>query len=96
MYALSVTVRVKAEAVAAFIAATIPQASHSRREAGTIYYEVVQSEDDPTVFVIFEAYTSPEAFAFHRTAPHCLEWKAAIEPLLKQPRVAVRGNLLEI
>jgi autoinducer 2-degrading protein len=94
MYALSVTIQVRAADVAAFIAATAEQVSRSRQEPGTMRYEVLQSELDPALFVIYEAYRSREDFLAHRAAPHTERWKAATEPMLERPRAAVRGTPL--
>lgn len=91
MYALNVTVQIRPADVAAFIAATAEQVSQSRREPGNTHYEVLQSELDPALFVIYEAYRSREDFLVHRSAPHTERWKVATEPLLERPRSAVRG-----
>lgn len=96
MYALTVTVEVNADQIDAFMAETMTQIRSTRQEPGNIYYEVLQSEEDRSLFIIFETYQSPDAFALHRTAPHCIRWKAITEPMLRQPRTVIRGTLLEL
>jgi autoinducer 2-degrading protein len=94
MYGLSVTVHVRPKCLSAFIEATATQVRQTRQESGAIHYEVLQSEQNSAVFVIYEVYRSEQDFLFHRTAPHTELWKSAPEPILAQPRVAVRGRPL--
>lgn len=81
-----VQVRVKAEAVEAFRRATIENASHSLREPGVARFDVAQDADDPTRFVLVEAYHGAPAAAAHKETAHYHAWREAVAPLLAEPR----------
>ena len=92
MYVLCVTAYIKPENIAAFLAITSECASKTRQENGNVRYDVLQSEEDSTCFVIYEAYQSKEDFLFHRDTPHSLDWKAKIESWMARPRRRIRCN----
>lgn len=46
----------------------------SRAEAGCIEYHMLRDADDPTLFIFFEVWASPEAFAQHAGLPHMREF----------------------
>ncbi len=86
MRIVHVEVRVKPECVGAFLAATLENAACSRREPGIARFDVVQHDDDPTHFVLVEAYRTPEAPAAHKETAHYLAWRTAVEPMMASPR----------
>jgi (4S)-4-hydroxy-5-phosphonooxypentane-2,3-dione isomerase len=85
-----VHVRVKPDAVEAFRAASFDNAQNSVREPGVARFDVVQSSDDPTRFVLLEVYRTPEAPAAHKATAHYLRWRDAVADLMAEPRTAVR------
>ncbi|MFO7642146.1 MAG: antibiotic biosynthesis monooxygenase, partial [Candidatus Competibacteraceae bacterium] len=56
MLIVQVFVRVKPECVEDFKAASLDNARHSIREPGIARFDVIQQSDDPTRFVLVEAY----------------------------------------
>lgn len=88
MRILHVHVRVKAEAVDAFIEATRANAAASRQEPGVARFDVVQQADDPTRFVLVEVYRDAEGHAQHRTTAHYAAWRDAVAPLMAEPRTS--------
>jgi quinol monooxygenase YgiN len=89
-----VQVRVKPECVEAFKAATLANARASIREPGIARFDVCQQADDPTRFVLVEAYRSPEAPAAHKATPHYAAWRDAVADLMAEPRRSVKyGNV---
>ena len=56
MYVVAVTVFVKPADVDSFALATLENARNTRREAGNARFDVLRSEDDPTRFLLYEAY----------------------------------------
>jgi (4S)-4-hydroxy-5-phosphonooxypentane-2,3-dione isomerase len=84
-----VTVYVKTEHVADFIAATLRNHEASRREPGNRRFDVLVSEEDPARFVLYEVFDSKAAVEEHRRAAHTLEWKTAVEPWFAKPRETV-------
>jgi autoinducer 2-degrading protein len=93
MYVLCVTVHVKPEDVSDFVAATVDYAKQIRLlEPGNVRYDLLQSDEDETCFVIYEAYQSKDDFLFHRETSHADQWKAQIEPWMTIPRERIRCN----
>ena len=67
------------------------RASRSRASPGSI---VVQQQDDPTRFVLVEAYRTPQAPAAHKETRHYQAWRDAVAPMMAEPRASVKfGNL---
>ena len=56
MYVTLVYVHVKPEHVAEFIESMLTNHEGSVREPGNLRFDVLQSPDDPTRFVLYEAY----------------------------------------
>lgn len=90
MLVVHVHVQVKPESVAAFIAATTENARHSVREPGIARFDVVQQTDDPTRFVLVEAYRDTDAPAAHKATAHYAAWRDAVEPMMAVPRRSVK------
>lgn len=81
-----VQARVKPEAVEAFRAASLINARASLQEPGVARFDVMQDRDEPTRFVLVEAYRSAEAVAAHKETPHYLAWRDAVAELMAEPR----------
>jgi quinol monooxygenase YgiN len=90
MIILHVHIRVKPECVEAFKAATLENARQSVREPLVARFDVVQQADDPTRFVLVEAYRSPEGHPTHRQTPHYLAWRDAVADMFAEDRRATR------
>ncbi len=90
MYVIHVHVHVKPGAVEAFKAATLANARASVQEPGIARFDVVQQLDDPTRFVLAEAYRTPEDQGRHRQTAHYAAWAAAVADLMAEPRSAVK------
>jgi len=86
MYVTTVMVQVNQENVQDFIDATIPNHEGSVTEPGNRRFDVLQSLEDPTRFVLYEAYESEEAAAAHKRTPHYLQWRERVEPYMAEPR----------
>lgn len=94
MYVVAVTVCVKPEALQAFIDATLDNARNTRREPGNVRFDVLQSEEDPARFLLYEVYQAKEDFAAHQQTPHYLRWKSAVADWMARPRQGVRHKSL--
>jgi autoinducer 2-degrading protein len=81
-----VQIRVRPELIEAFRAATIANATASRKEPGIVRFDVVQDRDDATRFVLVEAYRSEQATVAHKATAHYETWRVAVEPMLAEPR----------
>ncbi len=94
MYAVVVAVVVKPEFVAQFKQAILDNATNTRKEPGNIRFDVIQQEDDPARFTLYEIYRDKEGFAAHQQTPHYLRWKNAVADWMAQPRIASKGTPL--
>jgi len=81
---------VKPEGVEAFRAASIENSRESLREPGVARFDVVQSTEDPTRFVLVEAYRTADAPAAHKATAHYARWRDAVADLMAEPRTAAR------
>ncbi len=90
MLVVHVHVRVKPECVEAFKAATLENARQSIREPGVARFDVLQQGDDPTRFVLVEAYGTPQAPAAHKETAHYQVWRDAVAPMMAEPRSSVK------
>jgi (4S)-4-hydroxy-5-phosphonooxypentane-2,3-dione isomerase len=86
MLVLQVNVRVKPEHVNAFRAATAANSKGSLAEPGVARFDVLQNEEDPTRFMLVEAYRSREAIAAHKETPHYRVWVEEATPMMAEPR----------
>jgi quinol monooxygenase YgiN len=86
MHVIHVHVHVQADAVEAFRQATLVNAEQSLKEPGVARFDVVQQKDDPTRFVLVEAYRTTEAISAHKDTAHYAAWRDAVAPLMAEPR----------
>lgn len=87
-----VHVHVKPERVADFIDATQRNHEASIKEPGNLRFDVLQRADDPTRFVLYEAYVSAAQALAHKTTAHYLAWRDAVSPWMASPREGVSYN----
>ncbi len=90
MIHVHVHIRVKPESLEAFVGATAENARHSVEEPGVARFELIQSEANPTEFVLMEAYRSQEAQTAHKETAHFHAWMKAVGPMMAGPRRAHR------
>lgn len=81
-----VHVRVKPEHVQDFIEASLESARHSVEEPGNRRFDVLQSADDPSKFILYEAYATAEDAAAHKGTAHYLKWREAVADWMAEPR----------
>lgn len=94
MLIVHVHVQVKPECVEAFKQATLANARESVKEPGIARFDAVQQEDDPTRFVLVEAYRDAQAPAAHKATRHYEVWRDAVAPMMAEPRSSVKfGNV---
>ena len=90
MTVIHVHVHVRAGAVDAFKDATLVNAAHSLLEPGVARFDVIQQQDDPTRFVLVEAYRSTEAIAAHKETAHYAAWRDTVAPMMAEPRSSTK------
>lgn len=89
MHTTLVHVHVKPEFVAQFIAATRENHLASVREPGNLRFDVLQRDDDPTRFVLYEAYASQAHAAAHKHTEHYGKWRDTVAGWMAEPRSGV-------
>ncbi len=90
MQVVFVHVHVKPESIESFKALCIDNASHSVQEPGVARFDVVQVVEDPTRFVLIEAYRTPDAPARHKETAHYARWRDGVADMIAEPRSAVK------
>ena len=80
----------KTDALAAYQAASLDNARASVREPGIARFDVVQSVEDPTRFVLVEVYRDAAAPAAHKETAHYQRWRDAVADLMAEPRTSVK------
>jgi (4S)-4-hydroxy-5-phosphonooxypentane-2,3-dione isomerase len=90
-----VHVYVKKEFVNDFIQATLKNCQETRKEKGNIRFEILQLDDFSQKFVLYEAFESEEAAAFHKTTPHYLIWRDTVQDWMEQPRQGIHYHVIE-
>ena len=90
MLVVHVHVHVKPECVEAFKQSSIANARESIKEPGIARFDCVQQQDDPTRFVLVEAYRTPQAPAAHKETTHYQSWRDAVAPMMAEPRSSVK------
>lgn len=89
-----VHVFVKPEFVQQFIQASRANHELSIREKGNFRFDILQDAQDPTKFVLYEAYASEQAAADHKNTPHYLLWRDTVAPWMAKPREGLKHTLL--
>ena len=90
MLIVHVHVKVKPDCIEAFKEVSIENARQSLKEPGIARFDLVQQNDDPTKFVLIEAYRSVEATAAHKATAHYAAWRDRMESLMAEPRSSVK------
>ena len=90
MLIVHVHVRVKPEAVEDFKRATLVNARASLREPGIARFDVLQLNDDPTRFLLVEAYRTAEAAAHHKATAHYAAWRDSVAEWMAEPRSSAK------
>jgi len=90
MLILHVTIQVKPECLEAFKAATLANARASMQEQGVARFDVVEQSDDPTRFMLLEAYHDAAGHAAHRETAHYALWRDTVNPMMAVTRTSVK------
>ena len=92
MYVVAVTIFVKPQFIEPFKRATLDNAHNTRQEPMNVRFDVLQVEEDPNRFLLYEAYHSREGFTHHQTTAHYLKWKSEVADWMAQPRQGVKHH----
>ncbi|MFZ5856594.1 MAG: putative quinol monooxygenase [Chloroflexota bacterium] len=84
-----VYLEVQPEKREAFLAEARANVQASRAETGVMQFDLLQQNDDPTRFMLYEVYRDEAALEAHRHTPHFQRWAEQGVPLLTGERVRV-------
>ncbi|MDR0218530.1 MAG: (4S)-4-hydroxy-5-phosphonooxypentane-2,3-dione isomerase [Enterobacteriaceae bacterium] len=86
MHVTLVEINVKTDKIAEFIQAFRDNHLGSVQEPGNLRFDVLQDENIPTRFYIYEAYADEAAVAAHKKTAHYLRCVEKLEALMSEPR----------
>ena len=89
MLVTCVHVKVKSANIEEFKEACIANHKGSIKEQGNRRFDILQSQDDPSRFLLYEAYDSNEEATNHKTTEHYLQWRATVADWMEEPRKVV-------
>jgi (4S)-4-hydroxy-5-phosphonooxypentane-2,3-dione isomerase len=92
MYVTIVHISVKPENIAAFKDACRLNHQSSINEPGNLRFDVLQSTDEPTNFVLYEAYKTPQNAAAHKESVHYQTWRETVADWMAKPRQGITYN----
>jgi quinol monooxygenase YgiN len=76
MFVVIVKMQVKPELVGEFADAIVKNAEASvERDWGCVRFDVLQQQDDPTLWILYEVYEKEQAWVDHRASAHFLAFK---------------------
>lgn len=87
-----VYVTVKSEHIDDFIDASRLNHESSVTEPGNRRFDVLQSADDPSQFVLYEAYENAAEAARHKETEHYKKWRETVADWMAQPRSGAPYN----
>ncbi len=90
MQIVLVHVNVKPEYIEAFKEASLENARNSVQEVGVARFDVIQQVEDPTRFILVEAYRNADAPARHKETAHYLKWRDSVAQMMAEPRQGVK------
>jgi len=94
MFVVCVSIQVRPGRRDGFIEATLDNARHTREEPANLRFDVLQQEEDPDRFTLYEVYRTQAGFEEHQRTAHYLRWKETVKDWMAVPRVGVRHKSL--
>lgn len=95
MKALIVKLFIKPECADEFKKISCYNSENSRKEPGNLQFDVLQSNEDPTIFQLYEIYRDQAAIEHHRTTEHYKKWRDTVEPMQIKPREVVKADTVK-
>jgi (4S)-4-hydroxy-5-phosphonooxypentane-2,3-dione isomerase len=94
MIVYSVKVFVKKDHWEDFQQATIENHRETRQEKGNYRFDILQNDQDPGQFLLYEVYESAEAVEAHKKTAHYLKWRDTVAPWMAKSREGVRYQVV--
>ena len=90
MLIVHVDVRVVADQVEPFLAATRANAAASLDEPGVLRFDVLSDLADPSHVVLVEVYRDDAGAVAHKETTHYATWRDTVAPMMAAPRSSVK------
>jgi (4S)-4-hydroxy-5-phosphonooxypentane-2,3-dione isomerase len=90
MIIIHIFVRVHENRIDDFKKASLENVMSSSKEPGIAYLNVLQSPENPTRFLLEEAYRSADALGKHKETKHYKIWRDTVESMMAEPRLSTR------
>lgn len=90
MFVVHIYVQVKPEYIEEFKKISIENARSSVKEPAIARFDVIQQSDDPTRFVLVEAYLDESGVAKHKQTTHYNKWRETAEKMIVGERTRTR------
>jgi len=94
MHVTLVNIRVNREHIDNFIEATLLNHQASIKEKGNRRFDILQDANDPTKFMLYEAYATAEDSKAHKDTLHYVMWHERVAMMTLTPFDDVRYNCL--
>ncbi|MFC1731962.1 antibiotic biosynthesis monooxygenase [candidate division KSB1 bacterium] len=94
MIVTCVHIYVKKTHIEDFIEATEKNHQHSVLEPGNLRFDVLQNENDPSNFQLYEAYESEASATAHKKTGHYQEWREQVANWMEKPREGIRYKII--
>jgi len=91
MKSLIVKIHIKEESIEEFKKISFYNSENSRKEPGCLRFDVLQSEENPSLFFLYEIYKGDSDIAHHRTTAHYQKWRDTVADMMTQPREVVKA-----
>lgn len=89
-----VHVKVKSEHIQDFIEATKLNHQKSIQEPENRRFDLLQSPENPSQFILYEAYQTEAGAKAHKQTQHYLTWRETVAPWMAEPRQGVPYNVI--
>jgi quinol monooxygenase YgiN len=89
MLVIHVQVNVNPEDVEAFCRAAVENARAGIGEPGVVRFDVLQQIDDPSRFVLVQAYRDEDASIRHQATDHYARWQGIVAGMMAEPFTSV-------
>jgi autoinducer 2-degrading protein len=89
MHVTIVHVHVKTEYIDEFLEASRINHEASVQEEGNLRFDVLQMAEDPSRFVLYEAYMDADAAAAHKKTDHYMAWREKVADWMAESRQGV-------
>jgi quinol monooxygenase YgiN len=90
MVIVAVYIKVKEEYIDEFIKATKENAQKSIEEPKIIRFDFCQEEEDPTKFLLIEAYKDVQGTKDHKETQHYKIWRDAVGDMMAEKRYGIK------